>query len=277
MRRLGDPIPLGRFGNQCFSAAAVIACSLRHGMVPLIPERWEYLRWLSVPPEWVGTPQPGDIELADWPELARLPVDARPYAQDVGLLAGFEDEVRAAFRPSAEAAALLADDRFAWYRDLCAEGEVVALSVRRGDIVHLPEYQPVASVDYYRNALALFPDAPVVAFSDEPEWVQAELVPLFDRSIRVLSASPARPHGPAYATAPPMDWPDLMLQTWAPHHICSNSTYSWWGAFLSDDPSPVYPQVWHGERRSHIDVSLMFPPSWRMVSVGNVGNARVEA
>lgn len=278
MRRLGDPIPLGRLGNQLHSAAAVIACSLRHNMVPLIPERWEYLRWLSVPPEWVGTPQPGDIELADWPELAHLPVDARPYAQDVGLLAGFEDQVRAAFRPSAEALTLLTDRRFDWYGRMCDEGEVVAMSVRRGDIVDLPEYQPVLTLDYYRNALALFPDAPVVAFSDDPAWVQTTLAPQLDRSIRVLSGAPARPHGPAYCGAPASDWVDLQLQAMAPHHCCANSTFSWWGAFLSDDPSPVYPSVWHGNLRSHINVSLMFPPSWRRVSVEplSVDSARVE-
>jgi hypothetical protein len=235
-------------------------------LVPLIPEQWEYLRWLSVPEEWKGDPREG-VEFHTLPELEHIDPAHRIYGQDVGLLAGAEDEIRKAFAPSDRAMELLADQRFDWYRDLCAEGEVVALSARRGDIVDLPDYQPVVSIDYYRRALDLFPDAPVVAFSDEPEWVASVLAPQLDRPIRVLSGSPARPHGRAYLSTPAMDWVDLQLSAMAPHHIIANSTYQYWGAFLSNDLHPVYPSRWHGPSRSAIDVSLMFPPEWVMVSV----------
>jgi hypothetical protein len=41
------------------------------------------------------------------------------------------------------------------------------------------------------------------------------------------------------------DWLDLAFMSRCEHHICANSTFSWWGAFLSEDPRPVVPWL-HG-------------------------------
>lgn len=268
MRRLGEPVPLGRWGNQAFSAAAVIGCSLRRGWVPLIPRTWEYARWLSIPEDWLGDPGPEDVEFSTLPELSHIAEGERPYGQDVGLFADHAEAVRAAFEPSPEAWRLLSDERFGWWRDLCTTGDPVAIHCRRGDIVNLPDYQPVLTVDYYRRALELHPDRPVVAFSDDPRWVAEYLAPRLDRPIRVLSGAPPRPHRHSeYRRAPAIDWIDCYLYSWAPHHVLSNSTYSFWGAFLSSDPEPIYPDRWHGPRRAHIDPWLMFPPGWRRVAV----------
>ena len=52
---------------------------------------------------------------------------------------------------------------------------------------------------------------------------------------------------------------DLRFMSLCKHHIIANSTFSWWGAYLSDDTGvTIYPSSWYNadERATRI------PKSW---------------
>lgn len=260
----------GRLGNQLWQVAATIGLARSLGAEPHVRADWSYRPWFNLPEEFYSD------EGQDWLEadactrqLAHIDPKARMYLQDLGLFAHVADEVRHAFRPSGEAMAKLsrAADDFEGL-PLSDEGrwDAVALHVRRGDTVTQPKgFQPLAPIQYYRNALATLPALAVVVFSDDPGWCRRHLAPAIGGAM-VVDHGNGRSHKPAhYARQPATDWLDLQLMACFTHHVISNSTYAWWGAWLSRDTEVRYPEVWWGPNLAHIDPSLMIPPDWTEV------------
>lgn len=230
----------------------------------MIPPGWSYRRWLSLPDDYYGEPDPGDdVLLADqWDGLAHIDPRARMYLQDLGLFVRASDEIRLCFTPSEAALAKLGGEQRAWI----FTHDPIALHVRRGDTVTQPAgFQPLAPLTYYRNALSAFPgDRAVIVFSDDPRWCMLHLSDLLgDRHRLFVDHGAGRSHKPnVYRRQPAMDWVDLQLMAKCSSHIISNSTYAWWGAWLSGNPIPIYPEVWWGENLSYIDSDLMIPEGW---------------
>jgi hypothetical protein len=55
----------------------------------------------------------------------------------------------------------------------------------------------------------------------------------------------------------------LALLTRFTSHIISNSTFSWWGAYLSDsNQTVVTPSIWF---RKHLDPERIYPEIWETV------------
>jgi Glycosyl transferase family 11 len=89
-----------------------------------------------------------------------------------------------------------------------------------------------APSDYYRRALermeSMVPDCRYFVFSDRPEAAR-ELVPFPEP--RTTSVAHNRGDDGAYA--------DLWLMSRCKHFIIANSTFSWWGAWLSSNADKV--------------------------------------
>jgi Glycosyl transferase family 11 len=146
--------------------------------------------------------------------------------QDFSIWEGVEDRIWAMLQPS-ELASEAAQDR---YPDLLALPKKLALHVRRGDFIPSDPIHPPCPLSYYEEAVDFLrrtqPSVDMVVFSDEVEWCRRNLP--FDVAMFV-DGNP--------------DWLDLALMTKCEHHICSNSTFAWWGAFLSADPQPIVPWI----------------------------------
>ena len=115
----------------------------------------------------------------------------------------------------------------------------VSLHVRRGDYVSVARSATAHGTcppEYYRAALvairASVPHPRVFAFSDDPDWVRAELR-LDARAIHVS--------GSGLSAAQ-----ELVLMSRCRHHVIANSTFSWWGAWLDARPGAlvIAPQRW---------------------------------
>jgi hypothetical protein len=103
----------------------------------------------------------------------------------------------------------------------------IAVHVRRGDKALDPTIKQVhglATTEFYENAMMLMSrlvrNPWFVFFSDGTDWVRATL----SRPNATIMEPPAG--------TPPVE--DMMLMAKCRHHILGNSTYSWWGAWLSD-------------------------------------------
>ena len=122
----------------------------------------------------------------------------------------------------------------------------VSLHVRRGDFVHnnaVYRRFGACSINYYTKAIDHFikelgNEFCIFVFSDDLQWAKDNLQ--FSGEMYFVNAASSRvPHE------------DLILMSYCDHHITSNSTFSWWGAWLDANPEKlvVCPEKWHAARR----------------------------
>ncbi len=133
------------------------------------------------------------------------------------------------------------------------ESDAVSLHVRRGDYV-TKVIHGTCSLAYYRAALAhvveRVPGAHFYVFSDEPGWARENLGGLHPMTFVT--------HNPPERGA----W-DMHLMSLCRHHVIANSTFSWWGAWLSTWPDKIVvaPRPWFASAPWH-DTRDLLPVGW---------------
>ena len=164
---------------------------------------------------------------------------------------GIEDELRAAFRfkhPLDGESARIAKD--------IMNGESVSLHVRRADYV-LPKYEKgygKTDVAYYERAVGIIAsrvrDPKFYIFSDDIAWCRGNIkFPFPTEYIERASEGPKASH-------------HLQLMSLCKHNIITNSTFSWWGAWLNRNPKKVViaPARWYaGASADSVDI---VPAHW---------------
>ena len=137
----------------------------------------------------------------------------------------------------------------------------VSIHVRRGDYVENQEVNQVhgiCSLEYYEKALQIIADKEKRAlelyiFSDDPEWIRDNFNTHGYSSIIVDI--------PQHKKAP---FHDMHLMSLCRHHVLANSSFSWWGAWLSDNNGiTIAPRRWFAEKTmSHHNPS---PETWIII------------
>ena len=134
--------------------------------------------------------------------------------------------------------------------------EPVSIHIRRGDYVSdkkTNEFHGTCSLEYYNDAIGIITKeikAPhFFVFSDDPVWVQDNLKLKFSTTYLVYNGAEK-----AYE--------DLRLMSLCKHHIIANSSFSWWGAWLSGNPYKIViaPKKWFNDET--IDTSDLIPDEW---------------
>ena len=138
--------------------------------------------------------------------------------------------------------------------DPCKEAfdfdELISLHIRRTDFVEKSEDHPPCSLNYYQQALEKFDsNIQVMIFSDDIGWCKNQ--DLFKDDRFIFSEN---------------EWNliDLCLMSMCTHHIIANSTFSWWGAWLSNSNNVIAPSKWFGDSgytASH-NTSDIIPERW---------------
>jgi hypothetical protein len=64
------------------------------------------------------------------------------------------------------------------------------------------------------------------------------------------------------------DWQQMLLMSCCKHNIIANSTFSWWGAYLNDNPTKIvcYPYKWFGKKLEVNKTHDLFPDTWNEIS-----------
>ena len=135
------------------------------------------------------------------------------------------------------------------FDEIIPDGEAISLHVRRTDQVTKSKYHPVQPNSYYEKALAKLPDVPVIVFSDEPEWCKTQEI--FESDRFLISDSSDNIH-------------DMCLMSMCNYQIIVNSSYSWWGAWLSGSENVIAPTVWFGEEAGLDDKDIV-PDRWERI------------
>jgi hypothetical protein len=132
----------------------------------------------------------------------------------------------------------------------------VALHVRRGDYVtdeRTNAFHGVCSAEFYGRCVeevaAVCTDPVFFVFSDDLDWARRHLP---------LPGSPVFVAGNDSRQAAM----DLHLMSLCRHHVLSNSTFSWWGAWLGEQPGQLVlaPKSWF--RTPELDDRDLVPARW---------------
>ena len=117
--------------------------------------------------------------------------------------------------------------------------ESVAIHVRKGaDYMNGKFYAGTCPEEYYRKAVAFVcekvENPKFYVFTDNPSWVKDNFSGF---PYTLVEGNPVTGYGSHY---------DMQLMSLCRHNIISNSTYSWWGAFLNRNPEKIViiPDVW---------------------------------
>lgn len=121
--------------------------------------------------------------------------------------------------------------------------EYIAVHIRRGDYVKTIHKVPLlrefrrCQLAYYQAAIKVlrkdYPSCPVLICTDSPQWVQPLLKDLDDKAVLAPIPSDIKPKFADFCT--------LYLAT---SIVISNSTYSWWAAYLNNKRSIIAPTPW---------------------------------
>jgi hypothetical protein len=143
----------------------------------------------------------------------------------------------------------------------------IFIHIRRGDYVNQPDNHPVCSTSYYENSLNHFKDtSSVLIFSDDPEWCKSQELFSDDRFLisefnLTYNQTSDTNDGRIKSLIP---YYDLCLMSMCQGGIIANSSMSWWGAWLIENPTQpiVAPNPWFGKNYSHYDMSDLIPERW---------------
>lgn len=148
--------------------------------------------------------------------------------------------------------------------------EPIMLHVRRGDpnltdprgfkwsYTQCGDMHPVQPLEYYKEALSHFnEDQPVVVFSDSPEWVKEQE---FFSKDRFFISEPVDKYPDGSYTP----YADLCLMSLCSHAIIANSSLSWWGAWLINNPNKkiIAPKMWFGPAYADKDTKDLYCSNW---------------
>lgn len=274
----------GGLGNQMFQYAAAYSLAKRHGQKPLIDTSW-----------YREADQSDGVGVREY-ELSPLLIDERfykrnlltriinelqppavytdedePYVYDrkfrklprnTVLFGYFQNEkyflhdredILQIFTmkdtPSEQNATLL--------RQITQSDRSVSVHVRRGDYVSSQKHNAMhgtKSIDYYRTATSCIEEKikkpELYVFSDDPEWCKKNL---------------KLKHAVVYVDHNTYGGDDMRLMRACRHNIIANSSFSWWGAWLNENPNKlvVAPKKWL--QSGAYDTSDLIPRQWLKV------------
>jgi hypothetical protein len=120
-----------------------------------------------------------------------------------------------------------------------SEDNLVSIHIRRGDYVGNTVH-PVVSLEYINEAKKHFPNQKFLVFSDDIKWCkQNKLGDLY---------SEENTH-----------YQDLYQMTLCTGSIIANSSFSWWGAYLTSKHKVVAPKNWFS---NHLNTKDIYCKDW---------------
>lgn len=137
-----------------------------------------------------------------------------------------------------------------------ARYDAVCLHIRRGDYVtnkNAAAMHGICNIDYYnrglRHVLDGLENPHCFVFSDEPSWARSNLnLPVPTTVVDINDTNAAHE--------------DLWLMSACSRFVIANSSFSWWGAWLSTAPNKIVvaPREWFAD--GGINTSDLIPSEW---------------
>lgn len=231
--RLGN---YGRIGNQLFQIAATLGIAESNKGLASFPV-WQYERFFDI----------------DLPHGEMMPIvyNERQYhyepvtlEQDSDLLGYFQSYK---YFPEGFKLKFKEDIINQWKSHDAFKKETIAIHIRRGDYVGHQYYYQLPITWYISSLLTIknWKDCNIIICSDDLEYckVHFECLPnsFFIRATEIEH---------------------LCLMSLCDNHIIGNSTFGWWGAYLSDQKNVIHSgKMFRGDFAAK-DIHDFYPPNW---------------
>lgn len=124
-----------------------------------------------------------------------------------------------------------------------------SIHIRRGDYLQSPDHHPTVSINYIMKSVRQMPeDSVFIVMSDDIEWCKKNLPNIPEKFIFIENTP---------------DYEDLYLMSQCKNNIISNSSFSWWGAWLNNNENKkvIAPSKWFGKAINHNTIDLI-PETW---------------
>jgi hypothetical protein len=126
--------------------------------------------------------------------------------------------------------------------------KTTSIHVRRGDYVKHPNHHPTQSIEYYKEAIEILKNETeiFIIFSDDITWCKEN----FDLEN-------------VFYVENEKDYIELVLMSLCKNNIISNSSFSWWGAWLNNNLTKkvIGPSKWFGPAINH-NTGDILPENW---------------
>lgn len=138
----------------------------------------------------------------------------------------------------------------------------VSLHFRLGDYKEKQGHHPVLPIKYYINALREVPSkSRVIYFCEDGDIdtvkISVQVLAKIYDEMEFVKADVSE------------DWEQLLLMSVCNHNIIANSSFSWWGAYMNDNPNKIvcYPSTWFGIMLSHHNTKDLCPKTWTKINI----------
>jgi hypothetical protein len=138
------------------------------------------------------------------------------------------------------------------------ENESICLHIRRGDYINnkaINSFHGICDLDYYYKGIEYIlhrkENTKIFIFSDDIEWCK--------KNIRSQQS-----HNFVNINTPEKGYEDLRLMYNCKHFIIANSSFSWWGAWLSKNPDKIViaPNSWFADKKAQKYADCIVPDSY---------------
>lgn len=149
-----------------------------------------------------------------------------------------------------------------WSNKIASTLEPTSLHVRRGDYLKSNQINSIHNViplEYYTKSINLLrknhPNISLFIFSDDINWAKENLK-FSGIDLNFIDLN----HGED-------SWKDMFLMSCCKHHIIANSSFSWWGAWLSQKNGiTCAPLKWFNPQNVKFNIANFIPPHWMIIS-----------
>lgn len=109
----------------------------------------------------------------------------------------------------------------------------VSVHIRRGDYVNHPLFKNICTIEYYKNSLRKIKELTdvdrILIFSNDIEWCKLTFTKEFGDIHTVF----------VNWNSGMNSFRDMQLMSLCKHNIIANSSFSWWGAWLNQNPNKI--------------------------------------
>lgn len=247
MSKIGE---MGRLGNSLFQISCVYGYARKHGVEPIIPP-FKYADSFVGPFNQVVLAKQPPKYLEKHFHYEEIPkmdyVDLVGYYQSKKYWEHCEDEIRRKFQFKDNIVGHIQDFMLA----TSTSQTNIFIHVRRTDYLTMEHYYYNLTLDWYKQAIAAFGNiCHFYVCSDDIVWCKANF-----------------PNCPNITFSEFGEIYDFCLMSQCTHGIMANSSFSWWGGWLINNPTKtiIAPNKWFKPIAAH-DTKDLYLSNWTLLN-----------